>query len=72
MKTRQEYNFMILDKLKELFTCYPDLRFCQGLINLEIIQTQNGFVDGENVISIKDPFYEESKITLNKVLSKWN
>lgn len=63
------YNKEIVHKLEELIDKYPEQRFGQILFNY-------GFLDTDNMISlstgnqfIPDPFYEESKVTLNRILS---
>ena len=40
MKKRQASNMLILNKLSEYIEKYPDLRFGQILINLEILQIE--------------------------------
>ena len=62
---RQTYNRFILGKLEELVNKYPDWRFGQILDNcglLELATTDNG-----SIVSVKDPFYEESIITWNRI-----
>jgi len=54
----KEDNLKILEKLKEYFEQHPEIRFIQGLWNVNIIQKSN---DGK----IADTFYEPSKITLS-------
>ena len=56
----KEDNLKILEKLKEYFEQHPEIRFIQGLWNVNIIQKSN---DGK----IADTFYEPSKITLSIV-----
>lgn len=50
---RQEANKKILEKLAIMVEKYPDMRFGQLLVNLNIIQTD---YEGR----IMDPFYKES------------
>jgi hypothetical protein len=66
MKTRQEHNLEICQKLMEFFSnpeC-KDLRFFQGLAVLDILDytTETGFVI--------DPFNKESKTT-NDTIDKF-
>ena len=60
---RLDYNREIIGKLSELIESQPDSRFGQILFNyvLTHIMSENGN------IHIDDPFYEESRITLNKI-----
>ena len=53
IKKRQASNMLILNKLSEYIEKYPDLRFGQILINLEILQYGIGG-------SIIDPWNAES------------
>lgn len=63
--TRLEYNNLILDKLTQYLHKYPDIRFGQALVNLNIVKfNKYGSVD--------DPFYEESKVTFERMIEKWN
>lgn len=62
--TRQEANKRILEILGEYVDKYPDWRFGQILVNsnvVTVIHTSNGTV-------CDDPFYEESKVTLEKAI----
>ena len=61
--TRQEANKRILEILGEYVDKYPDWRFGQILVNsniVTVINTSNG--------TVCDPFYEESKVTLEKAI----
>lgn len=62
-QTRFDYNLLIIDKLKELIIKYPDLRFGQLLVNCNILEVQHK----DYKTSVKDPFYEESKETWEKM-----
>lgn len=62
---RQKSNVVILQMLGEAVMKYPDLRFGQILVNLGIIEYERNTYD-ETLIT-KDPFYEESVITLNRI-----
>lgn len=57
---REDYNKLILTKIIDTMYDYPDLRFGQILINLKILDFDK---DGK----IKDPFYEESKQTWERI-----
>ena len=64
---RKEDNLEILERLEEYFSS-PDreeIRFFQGLSNLGLFNQQ--FDDRLNCTGIDDPFYEESKKTLDKI-----
>lgn len=63
---RQEANLEILNKIGEMILNYPDLRFGQILVNLNIIEYQLDPTSFD-IIGIKDPFNEESVITLNRI-----
>lgn len=62
---RQKANIEILQMLGEAVMKYPDLRFGQILVNLGIIEYERNTYD-ETLIT-KDPFYEESVVTLNRM-----
>lgn len=66
---RQQANRDILAHLYTLVELYPDLRFGQILVNLDVIQYQ---IDPASfdTIGIKDPFHEESVETLQRVSNK--
>lgn len=66
IKNRQKANFELIRKLSELAIAYPDQRFGQILVNLDIIQYQRDPASFD-VIGVKDPFYEESVDILNRV-----
>lgn len=59
MSSRQESNKEILKKLEYYVEQYPDMRFCQLLYML-------------NVIDGSDKFYEESNVTLVNLMWKPN
>lgn len=67
---RKESNLEILERLKEYFSSpeMEGIRFFQGLSNLGLFNQQ--FDDRLNCTGIDDPFYEESKRTLDKIKSK--
>lgn len=63
--TRLEYNREIINKLSELIEKYPDWRFGQLLINVEIVK---GTTDNNEQFFVLDPFYDESKDILDRLL----
>jgi hypothetical protein len=67
--TRQEYNLLIVEKLRELICKYPDLRFGQILVNSEVIQLEEVLLEGERQTVLKgiDPFYEEPEFTWERM-----
>ena len=65
---RQKYNKLILETLSKLVKKYPDLRFGQLLVNSGVIEQHFSKNYGEPLF-VKDPFYEESKITWERMLS---
>ena len=56
---RQYYNKLILESLSYLVEKYPDMRFGQLLWSTEILEQSGN--------EIKDPFYEEPKVTWNRM-----
>lgn len=61
---RQDYNKVILQLIADKVMMEPDLRFGQILIDLKVLKT----VDVANVPVVEDPFYEEPKTTLKRML----
>ena len=62
--SRKQANRDILLELYNLIEKYPDLRFGQILVDCDIIRydiTNNG-------VEVIDPFYEESELTLNRMM----
>lgn len=62
--SRKQANRAILLELYNLIEKYPDLRFGQILVDCDIIRydiTDNG-------VEVIDPFYEESELTLNRIM----
>ena len=59
IELRKEVNLSILDKLEEIVEEYPDMRFGQILFNYLLEYDDKG--------NIKDPFYEESTITYERL-----
>lgn len=66
ISNRQSANLDILTKIEEMVLNYPDLRFGQILVNLNIIEYQRNPASFD-IIGVKDPFNEESVITLNRI-----
>lgn len=66
---RQAANFEILGHIAEMVEKHPDLRFGQILANLGIIQYEQG-VDIGGICTVRDPFHEESVITLYRIRNK--
>lgn len=62
---RQQANQEILRSIEEMVNKHPDLRFGQILVNLGIIEYERNTYD-ETLIT-KDPFNEESVVTLNRM-----
>ena len=66
IERRQGANLEILTIIEEAVMKYPDLRFGQILVNLGIIEYEScGMIP-----TTKDPFNEESVITLNRIKKK--
>lgn len=63
---RQQSNVEILQIIGEAVMKYPDLRFGQILVNLGIIEYESCGA----IPTTKDPFNEESVITLNRIKEK--
>ena len=68
IEKRQEANLDILTAIGEMVMKCPDLRFGQILANLGIIEYERNTYD-ETLIT-KDPFNEESVVTLNRMKKK--
>lgn len=62
--TRQDYNKVILQLIADKIMMEPDLRFGQVLMDLNVLKT----VDVANVPVVEDPFYEEPKVMLKRML----
>lgn len=60
---RLENNLKIIDILKTCANQNPQLRFWQLLVASKIIE----YKDGLNVPIVKDSFYEESTVTLDRL-----
>lgn len=58
-KERHDINIEILNYLKEFIDKYPEIRFNQALICLNILEY--------GVNGVVDPFYVESRETLNNI-----
>jgi hypothetical protein len=61
---RQDYNRVILQLIADKIMMEPDLRFGQILINLKVLKT----VNAANIPVVEDPFYEEPKVMLKRML----
>ena len=61
---RKQANRAILLELYNLIEKYPDLRFGQILVDCDII----GYDITDNGVEVIDPFYEESELTLNRMM----
>lgn len=60
---RLERNLKIIDILKTCANKNPDLRFWQLLVASGIIE----FINNADSFVVKDSFYEESAVTLNRL-----
>lgn len=65
--TRETANLIIIKHLEHLALKYPNLRFGQLLVLTDIIELTFSTTKGE-IIGAKDPFNEESKVTLEKLI----
>ena len=63
---RQTANREILKDINEMVEKYPDLRFGQILVNLGIVQLIKDPASFD-IIGVKDPFNEESIVTLYRI-----
>lgn len=63
MARRQEANRKLIKVLEKLVEAYPDWRFGQILFNAQFV------IRKEDSLDIKDPFYEESEDTLERIKS---
>ena len=59
---------IIINTLSEFLEKFPDQRFGQALLNLEINETD--FVDGESIA--RDIYYDTDEDILHRLKSKWN
>ena len=66
IEKRQGTNLDILTIIEEAVMKYPDLRFGQILVNLGIIEYESCGA----IPTTKDPFNEESVVTLNRIKKK--
>ena len=64
---RYYYNRLILNKLSRLVKDNPNLRFNQLLMACRLLEVEEVLIDGERCPVIKDSFYEESKITWDRI-----
>lgn len=70
ISNRLTSNIVLADMLTKLIVKHPELRFGQILINYGFIETETDLETFETVV--KDPFYEESIDTLNRVKNGGN
>jgi hypothetical protein len=68
MKTRKEANQDILFLFTKFMEKYPDLRFGQILHSLRVLDMEEHDTPDGVFHTVKDPFYEESTVTLNRIL----
>lgn len=69
-KTRQAANVEILNKMYEVVMEYPDMRFGQILTYLELLPKEEHDTPDGVFKTLKDPFYEESAVTLERMRKK--
>lgn len=60
IKMRQKANMEILRILKEYLENYPDMRFGQALMNLDILHYKNSKYENSDSYNVQDPFNYES------------
>lgn len=70
MNTRQQDNKTILRLLTAAVEKYPDLRFGQLLHSLRVLNMEEHDTPDGVFHTVKDPFYEESSVTLSRVFEK--
>jgi hypothetical protein len=70
MKTRQQHNLEICEKLTQFFSDpnHKDIRFFQALTAMDLFAQE--YDDQMNVTGIEDPFHKESSTT-NKQIDKF-
>ena len=66
IEKRQEANVEILQMIGDAVMKYPDLRFGQILVNIGVVQIIRDPASFD-IIGAKDPFHEESVVTLNRM-----
>ena len=70
---RQDANKYIIQHLTTLVNKYPELRFGQILAISNVIQYEHISCDSDQYVEVvKDPFNEESVVTLRRVNNKMN
>jgi hypothetical protein len=67
---RQKENVEILNRLYEAALKYPDLRFGQLLHSLAVLDMEEHDTPDGVFRTVRNPFYEESSVTLDRVLEK--
>lgn len=69
-KCRQQANFEILEELTKFFTDNADQRFCQGLLNLGILNRVQRHMGGQTWDHFYvDEAHTESTVTLGRVVN---
>jgi len=68
MSTRKQANEDILMLLSAAVEKYPDLRFGQILHSLRVLNMEEHDTPDGVFHTVRDPFYEESTTTLNRIL----
>jgi hypothetical protein len=63
MNNRLAHNLSILAMLKTYLEMYPDMRFGQALVNMDVI-----LLEPELGVAI-DPFYDESSATRERMIA---
>jgi hypothetical protein len=72
MKTRQQHNLEICEKLTQFFSDpnHIDLRFFQALSAMDLFTQQ--YDEDRNVTGIEDPFHKESSKTNKDIINFLN
>jgi hypothetical protein len=70
MNSRQKANQLIIGLLAEAVAKYPDLRFGQILTSMAVLNKEEHDTPDGVFRIIKDPFYEESAVTLERIFKE--
>lgn len=70
IKSRQKANMEIIEILTKYFEKYPDIRFGQALINLDILHYKNSKYENIDSYNVQDPFNYESVDMLNYIIKR--
>lgn len=70
IKSRQKANMEIVEILTKYFEKYPDIRFGQALINLDILHYKNSKYENIDSYNVQDPFNYESVDMLNYIIKR--